>query len=257
MNKSQTNNPLSFERFTLVLQRFRVLHQRNFLIGFLCVAGFLFLLGTFPTISGMVNLTRSGFYAIQDTAMFLYVWGGLIFTSILFSELHTSTQAFQFLTLPATSTEKLFSAWLISSVLYTILAMSGIFLLSVIIETVRGINTGAWTSFYLFNPFRADIFQTILSYFFYESIFLLGAIYFQKNNFLKTLLTIAAIMMVLFVTANIAFLIFGLTQSDSFFVNIQLGTEAWHITVLRIISFCLMSFFLWLSYLQLKNKQVA
>jgi hypothetical protein len=56
---------------------------------------------------------------------------------------------------------------------------------------------------------------------------------------------------------NIGLLIFGLSQNQDFFVNIQLDAQQWITPLKYVIGIGLTLFFLWLSYLKLKNKQVA
>ncbi len=259
MNRSASVSRFSLSRFKLVLKRYMVLNQRTWIIGFLSVGGFLLLISILPYISDMINLTGGGFSSIRDTAIFFYVLGGLLLTSMIFNEIHTPNSAFQFLTLPATTFEKLASVWFATTIVYTLAAISGIFVLSVIYETVEGINLGIWSRFSLFNPFQPQILSTILSYLFYQSIFLLGAVYFRKNNFLKTFLVIITFFLGLFFFVNIIVLIIGLSQFEGFSFGISLGPNAptWLTILEYLVGFILTLMFLLFSYLQLKNKQVV
>lgn len=256
MSTSSINNSFSVSRFQLVLKRFLALNQRTWLIGFLCVAGFLLAVAVLPTMSELMSVQRPGFIAIRGFTLSLYTLGGLILTSMLFNEIHSPTKAFQFLTLPSTTSEKLFAAWFTGSVIYTVVSMVSIVVLSLLVEVIKGVNLGIWTPFNIFNPFTADVISTILSFFFYQSIFLLGAVYFKKNNFIKTLLVMIVVILTALFVLNIGLLIFGLSQNQEFFVNIQLG--AFWLTPLKyIIGTLLTILFIWLSYVQLKNKQVT
>lgn len=253
MSTSITVNQFSMERFQLVLKRTIVLNQRMWMTGFLSVAGFLLAIAILPIFSS----ERSGFIAVQELSLFFYVLGGLALTSMIFNEIHSPTKAFQFLTLPSTTFEKLAAAWFTGSVIYTIAVFAGIFVLSVLIETFKGINTGYWGSMNVFNPLAPEAIDTVLRYFFYQSIFLLGAVYFKKNNFLKTFLVIVVVALGFLFFINIAILIFGLTRGDQFFLNIQLGHQAWFGYARYIAGVFFTLLFIWLSYLQLKNKQIA
>lgn len=257
MSTSNTINQFSMERFRLVLKRTIVMNQRTWAIGFLSVGGFLLVVAILPFITNMFNVARPGFAAIREAAIFFYMLGGLVLTSMIFNELHTPTKAFQFLMLPSTTFEKLAAAWFTATMIYTLATMASIFVLSVIIETIKAINTGVWSSFLLFNPFTSEIVSTILLFFFYQSIYLLGAVYFQKNNFLKTLLVIIVVSLGLIFFVNIGFLIFGLAQNEEFFINIQFGSLPWFVYAKYAIGTALTLLFIWFSYLQLKNKQVA
>lgn len=250
-------NQFSISRFQLVLKRYVVLNQRTWLIGFLCVAGFLLAIAILPTISSLFNVQEPGFIAIRAFTLSLYTLGGLILTSMMFHEVHSPTKAFQFLTLPSTTSEKLFAAWFTGSVVYTVVSMAAIVVLSLLIEVIKGVNTSLWTPFNVFNPFTADVLSTILGFFFYQSIFLLGAVYFKKNNFIKTLLVIIVLVLGIIFILNIGILIFGLSQNQDFFVSIQLDAQQWITPMKYILGIGFTLFFIWLSYLQLKNKQVA
>lgn len=256
MSSTNTSNQFSVTRFQLVLKRYVALNQRTWLIGFLCVAGFLLAIAVLPTMSDMMNVQRPGFIAIRGFTLSLYTLGGLILTSMIFNEVHSPTKAFQFLTLPSTTSEKLFAAWFTGSFVYTVVSMVAIFALSILVEVVKGVNLGIWTPFNIFNPFTADVISTILGFFFYQSIFLLGAIYFKSNNFIKTLLVVIVFVLGALFVLNIGLLIFGLSQNQEFFLNIQLGT-LWLTPLKYIVGTILTTVFIWLSYLQLKNKQVA
>lgn len=250
-------NQFSFTRFQLVLKRYVALNQRTWLIGFLCIAAFLLLIAVLPTISNIFNVAEPGFIAIRELTISLYSLGGLILTSMIFNEIHTSTKAFQFLTLPSTTLEKLWAAWFTSSIVYTVVSMSSIVVLSILIELIKGVNTGIWDPFHIFNPFTSDVFSAILSFLFYQSIFLLGAVYFKKNNFIKTFLVIVVFVLGVIFVLNIALLIFGLSQNQEFFLNIQLDAQRWLTPVKYFLGIGFTLFFIWLSFLQLKNKQVA
>lgn len=257
MSGTSMKNRFSISRFQLVLKRFVALNQRTWLIGFLCVGGFLLAIAVLPTMSDMMNVQRPGFIAIRGFTLSLYTLGGLILTSMIFNEVHSPTKAFQFLTLPSTTSEKLFAAWFTGSVIYTVVSMIAIFSLSILVEVIKGVNTGVWSPFNIFNPFTLDVISTILSFLFYQSIFLLGAVYFKSNNFIKTLLVVIVFVLGLLFIFNIGFLIFGLSQNQELFINVQLGAQRWFSVLTFILGTGLTIFFIWLSYLQLKNKQVA
>lgn len=257
MSETNVNNQFSMSRFLLVLKRYVALNQRTWLIGFLCVAGFLLAIAVLPTMSSMFSVDRPGFVAVRGLTLSLYTLGGLILTSMIFNEVHSPTKAFQFLTLPSTTFEKLLAAWFSGTVVYSVISLISIVILSVLIEVIKGINTGAWTPFNVFNPFTADVISTVLGFFFYQSIFLLGAVYFKKNNFIKTLLVIIVFVLGTIFILNIGLLIFGLSQNQDFFMNIQLDAQQWITPLKYILGIGLTLFFIWLSYLQLKNKQVA
>lgn len=256
MSGSSTNQFL-FSRFQLVLKRYVVLNQRTWVIGFLSVAGFLLAIAILPFLSNMIRVNDPGFSAVRELSIFFYVLGGLVLTSMIFNEIHSPTKAFQFLTLPSTTLEKLAAAWFTSTVIYSIAVLAGIFVLSILIETIKGVNTGFWGSMAIFNPFAPDVIETILRYFFYQSVFLLGAVYFKKNNFLKTFLVIIVVSLGFLFVINTALLVYGVSQGNEFFMNIQLAAQSWFLYLRYGIGIGFTLLFIWLSYRQLKNKQIV
>jgi hypothetical protein len=250
----------SIVRFMAVLNRFFVFNQKNWVIGLLGAAGLVFSMWMLPVLFLDGPVERIGFRMIEGTAMFFYVAGGLVLTSRIFFELHSSNTSFQFLTLPASTFEKFSAAWLISSVGYTAVAVAVIFLLSILIESISALKSGIWDNFRLFNPFETDNRHRFASYMFYHSVFLLGAIYFRKNNFLKTLLVIITFFIGLFFIIAIAGLILSFmmfTESFSFEYQLIETAAIWQSFLTYLIGIFLIALFLLSGYLQLKNKQVA
>lgn len=260
MDTNVKSSSFSYERVLLVSKRFFILNQKNWLIGITGIAGLLFSFWLLPVILASGNSTQSGFgSSLERIAMFLYFAGGLALTSHIFHEVHSPNTSYQFLTLPATNFEKFSAAWFVSAIGYTIAAMTAIVLLSFSVEIVASINTGNWSQFSLFNPFRADILESVSNYIMFQSIFLLGAIYFRKNNFLKTLLVYIILVFGLLLLAGIIFLITGITMQENLSVHMHFEGFTGFFSVLWqfIIGILFTLFILFLAYLQLKNKQVA
>lgn len=245
-------NSFSIPRLLLVCLRFFVYNRRPWLIGFGAVTGFILAIWLFPLLLASDPVHQYSFENLQGTALFFYVLGGLLLTSNLFSELHTPSSAFQFLTLPATTFEKLFAAWLISSLLYTIIVMTGLIGLSFFVESVSAMFAGAGINYTLFNPFSADALNSIGTYFVFHSLFMLGAVYFRKNNFLKTIFTLILLFILLMSISATALLLMG--DRIEAVVEITLFDDMSGIQI--IVWTVLTLFILFLSYIRLRNKQV-
>ncbi len=253
MNTIPPTNSFSVPRLLQVCIRFFVYNRRSWLIGFGAVTGFILAIWLLPLLLASDPGHQYSFEQLQGTALLLYVLGGLLLTSNLFRELHTPSSAFQFLTLPATTFEKLFAAWLISSLVYTIIVMAGLIGLSFIVESVSAMYTGAGINYTLFNPFSADSLNSIGNYFVFHSFFMLGAVYFKKNNFLKTFLTLIFLFFLLMSISTIGLLLMG--DSVEAVVEITLFDEMSGIQVIFWTALTL--FILFLSYIRLRNKQVV
>jgi hypothetical protein len=123
--------------------------------------------------NGILGLHAAAFWII-----------GLIFSSQIFMELNSPNQAYSFLTLPVSTLEKLLGSWLISSPLYVLaftIASYAIFLLGAL---VTGFNVSPA------EYFSRGYLDSVGSYMIIQTIFLWGACYFRKNNFLKTVLVL-------------------------------------------------------------------
>lgn len=175
---SSTFNP---RRQYLLVRRQWALFQQSWLIAAAVVLlGLLIVYGIHAYANNSTGLVEQ----LQGLYLFAFVLGGFIFTSQIFKELHAPNQSYAFLTLPSSTLEKLTAAWLITSPLY-ILAYS---LLTFMLYLVSVIIAGdGFPISYFFNKLFGG---TIIFYLIFQTIFLWGACYFRKNNFLKTLLTL-------------------------------------------------------------------
>ncbi|MCC5942199.1 MAG: hypothetical protein JJU37_11720 [Balneolaceae bacterium] len=259
MNQSQTVSAFSLSRVRHLSNRFFLLNQKNWLVGLLGIAGILFTLWLVPVIITSGDTVPAFSALLQGPAIFAYTLGGLAITSRIFHEVHSPNTCYQFLTLPATNFEKFFSAWVVTTVAYTIFAMLSIVLLSFSVETLSALITGNWGGFALFNPISGDVIETIMSYFVYQSIFMFGAIYFRKNNFLKTVLAYIVIVIGLLITFATIMLILGLSYEGE--VNFSMHFDGISGLISETLQFIYSVLFtlvmLLLTYLQLKRKQVA
>lgn len=199
MNTLEPTNTLSPARLLYLCRRFFQFNKRTWTIGFGAAAGVLLLIWLFPILfDGAVTIHT--FELLTAPGLVLYLLGGFVLTSRLFYELHSPGTAWQLLTLPATTLEKLLAAWLAGSVIYTAAAMIGLTLLGLVTDTIAAMT--AETSFTLFHPFKSDPMYVMGFYLVWQTVFLLGAVYFNRNNFLKTLLSLAAIGLGLFLLSS-------------------------------------------------------
>lgn len=120
---------------------------------------------------GLRNLYNFTFYLV-----------GLIFTSQIFIELNSPNQAYSFLTLPVSTLEKLLGSWLLTSPLYVIGYTVVAYLIYLLGVAVSGFAVPADSFFW------GGYWESVASYLVIQTIFLWGACYFRKNNFLKTVL---------------------------------------------------------------------
>lgn len=254
MNTIEQTSGFSFDRFFNLCRRFIALNQRKWVIGFAGAIGLLIVVWLGTNIFNLPH--QQSTLIVLSIGFLLYQLGGYALTSTLFSELNSVGSAPQMYTLPASNFEKLSASWFLSYVCYTVLVVSALYLLGVVI----GFGS------FLFNQpaggpgisfLETDVFNKILTYTIYHSVFLLGAVYFHKFNFLKTALAI----IVFFAALGIITVIFinfiaGVENSHQFFSQFQ-ALEEYERSIRFLFTLMMTVLFLTFAYIRLKNRQVA
>lgn len=138
--------------------------------------------------------------------------GGLIATSTIFREMHRKETAQNYLLLPASTFEKFFSRLFISTIGFAVITIVGLTIISYLSEGINILIINRHNQ--IFNPFTKEVWIMTAHYFVIQSIFFLGAVYFRKHNFIKTinfifLFTISISLLGIFFTKIIYFDIFN------------------------------------------------
>lgn len=121
-------------------------------------------------------------------SLFLF-FGGLILTSTIFAQdLFSKTAQHNYLMLPASQLEKFLAKGLLTAVGYPVVLALLFGISSVGIELITRIFFDS--PILLFNPFSRATLQLIGHYLAIQSVFLLGATYFRKAHFVKTVLAL-------------------------------------------------------------------
>lgn len=178
----EKSNIFNVNRLYLLTRRHLFSNLTGWIIAFSSLSGVLLV------ISLLVAYFQPGSLAMLTpvylTIMFL---GGYIFTSSIFSELNEPRRATHYLTLPVSVTERLASAWLLTGILFPLFSLLMIFLIILLANLIMNL-TFDFSPFA--NLFSGNYVNAFKSYFITQSVFLLGAAYFRKYNFLKTLLAL-------------------------------------------------------------------
>jgi hypothetical protein len=120
----------------------------------------------------------------------VFFLGGYVFASQVFGELHSPQRSYTYLTLPVSTAEKLVGSWLLVSLGYVVVYWVVAFLIYVLANLVSD-----WPH----DPqqmFNADFVHSVVAFLVTQTIFFLGACYFRKNNFLKTLFALFVVVLV-------------------------------------------------------------
>lgn len=238
------------KRQFLFVQRQFWLFQNRWLIAAAAIFGLLLIISV---LTALYN--PSGLYGVREFYNAVFVFGGLILTSQIFTELHAANRSYAFLTLPASTLEKLAGSWLFTSPLY----IATFYSITFIIYLLSFLISGQTFSFsYFFTP---TLGHTIANYMVTQTIFLWGACFFRKNNFLKTLLALIVFFICLGLFSGlVSFFLFANNE----FMFTESGKQEIEVTFNNTIV-PLMQFLFWgvlgpymlvMSYFTLKERQV-
>ncbi|MFN3556424.1 MAG: hypothetical protein ACK4VN_10705 [Bacteroidales bacterium] len=251
-------NQFSIQRFILLIKRQILLNAKNWLVGLGAIAGILIIvsllqsyLGKSFNLPAMVNLGITLIFVV-----------GYMLTSGIYSEIHTPARSQFYLTLPATTAEKLFSNWAITSLLYVLISFILLSLSIALTSLLASLLFGTQTAF--FNPFQPDYLKVMGVFVVTHSIFFLGSLYFRKNNFLKTVLAIFILVMALSMIGGLLmYLLFEPGLNNIELSNQQLDPAMQRLfeetipQIARIIFWAVLApFFVLVSYFKLKEREV-
>jgi hypothetical protein len=251
MSKSDSFN---INRLLMLIYRQVYLKYKSILISTGAMAGVIMVINLLSMYNcGCNTVNQNLFNSLSITIFFIL---GMVFTSTSFEEMNSSAKGCFFLTLPVSNLERLTAVWLVSSVLYFIWWIFAILIINLLIAVfaymLMGIPFG-WVE--LFNP---TALKTYATFFIIQTVFLFGAVYFNKSNFIKTIFALFVIGLSLNIISYLfVFIIFGnvhnfgtITYYDSQYFDklFQILKYAYWIGVAP--------FFLILSYVGLKERQV-
>lgn len=254
----KTNKHFNLFRLYNLLRRDLTMNSKSLFIGFGAVAGLLLLLLIGDSYArGYIN-----YQPFIATFYFFFYIGGFLFTSRIFNELHQPEKSYQYLTLPASSLEKLISQWLISAVGYAVAAFIGL----VITAFLGGVISSVLfdMDFQMLNLTNTRFIANAKEYLVIQSIFFLGACAFRNYNFIKTLLAMFIVSFVIgLFTAALGYFLLGQTFMSEMELMSHIDSYAPAFITENLIPFLnaiywygLAPFLLVVSYFKLKERQI-
>ena len=195
--------------------------------------------------------------------------GGQIVTSLSFRELHNGGRGYMYLTLPASMLEKYATKLLLTTVGWTIAALLGYWLFSVIAAGLTSLLFGM--SHRIFDPFDKTVWWFVRLYLATQGVAFFGAVYFRKLHLLKTVLTLTAFGIAVSILAGVmARLVFFdyFRGTGAAFFELNLGEHfgnsdslaRFYEGVLKVVEFgfwwVLTPFFWVLGYLRLRDTEI-
>ncbi len=198
----------SLQRLVLCLKRDMKPNSRSSFIVLGAAVGFLLIISAFDAGVGSME---TGFH--QGIFYPVLIIGGFVFVSGLFKEVYRKESNLTYLMLPASALEKVLSRLLLATVGWVLFSIVWYSLYAALSEALNALLFGRSHS--LFNPLAADVWLAAAHYAVLQSFFLLGAIYFRKLQFFKTVLSLTA--------AIIAISLFGMLLVRLFFADYFTG----------------------------------
>lgn len=242
------NNSFSIERLFLLLKRQGTLNFFPLMIGIGGIFGIMLLISLL-----VAHFNPGDFRDLFGFFMTVFFVGGYIFTSRVLAELNSPRKSYGFLTLPASTLEKLVGSWLLSSPVYILVFMT--FITSIYL--VSALTAGL--SFSLADIFNDTLFKVIWVFMVTQTVFFLGACTFKNYNLLKTLFSLFLIVAVVAAFGGIlTWILFGgQINGEEFDDNFKMTGEAFFTQVVPFIFFYLIGpFLLVVSYFKLKEREV-
>lgn len=217
---------ISPRRLLLCLRRDIVPNSRSFFVVLGSAVAFFFIISAMDIVVGDKDpeFQQNLFYPI----LFL---GGFLFTSGIFKEVHKKESILPYLMLPASAVEKVLSRLLIVSIGWIVFSFLWFTAYTALSEGFNSLFFGA--SHKLFNPFTADVWRAAAHYVVLQSLFFIGAIYFRKLHFFKTVLSLGVFAIFLSIITG---LLIRLVFYDYFTQSIMLDGGATMSSMLEVLS---------------------
>ncbi|RZK81694.1 MAG: hypothetical protein EOO92_04490 [Pedobacter sp.] len=186
------NNTFDFRRFSMLLKKHTVENYKAYLMSAVVLAGIIAVLMLYITL-----LSGHGMKEDAQVTMFtiFLMLGGMIFTSMIFSDFSNKKKSINQLTLPVSVTERYAVAWLYSYVGYQVLYFITYYL--VVSFIFKFVNPVVFSSHpgdgagWIFKTYFDSVVNPIFwAYTILHSITFFGALFFKKYHFIKTSLAL-------------------------------------------------------------------
>jgi hypothetical protein len=255
------NNIFNLSRFGKLFIKHTVEHYKSYLMSLTVLIGVMILGGSFLVYMIEVPIDKGFQSAIFVMILLL---AGTIFTSTIFVNIGDKKKAIASLTLPASHFEKYLVAWLYSYVLFIIIYTICFYLVALFAVNIKHFPGHPIE---MINVFEKPLIEMFLLYAFLHSVAFLGAIFFEKLHFIKTVF-----LFFIFLAILISFnrVLLGILLAREVEVTVPFGnlrfTENNHITDIYItqqqysyllIFITALALIFWVAaYYRLKEKQV-
>ncbi|WP_449438391.1 hypothetical protein [Pedobacter steynii] len=177
------NETFNFTRFLNLFKKHTAEQYKTYLMSAGVLIGVLILILGFISYS-----TRGHMGPTIQAAMFInfLFFSGTIFTSLIFTDLGDRKKSIPALSLPASHFEKYLVAWIYSFVIFQLVFLACFYTIDYLV--VAAWNASAEEKMELINVFSPDrkVWASFLIFAVLHSICFLGAVFFEKLHFIKT-----------------------------------------------------------------------
>jgi hypothetical protein len=170
---------LSINRLCALTTRHLLRDGKKYLFGILGAI----LLVILVTLATSINSGVVNFRVYFPFGLTLFMIGGVILTTNIFSETNKLDSGYQLMTLPVSNLERLISSWLVSFLIYTTISFSALFIGMMIIKSTTLFGLTLFQESFPFEVYK----YVILAYFGINALGLLGGATFKKNATIKTI----------------------------------------------------------------------
>lgn len=248
------NDQLSLQRLGLVLRSDLLRNYRSALV----------ISGTAALVALLVSLATAYYGSVGSGPLFyriffiaaLFAWG-TIATSVCFSDLHGRGTNMAFLLLPASALEKTVSRVLIHTVGLIVYLLVFTTLLSWVAEGLNTVAFGVRRGF--FSPFDRVAWLMLPHFLVTQALFFLGAAWFRKVQFVKTVGSAVAIVLGLGCTSvAIAWAVSGAWSDATIRMDGMPRPIEWVVDVAPFLYFYALPVYCWfVAWLRVTETQVS
>lgn len=184
-----TKNYFEWFRFFSLLKLENRRNRKGIFLTLSIILGFMFFIGLI--LSPVLDPSMAVYEHYSGYAFSLLI-GGFVLSSLAFRDLGNPLKRYNYLMLPASSFEKFFSMWVLTSPGW-VLGYTFIYTLYAFLANILGGILFDHLIFVGFNPFSAEALKFAKLYFILQGIFLAGAAHFRGYPFPKILLALLLI----------------------------------------------------------------
>jgi hypothetical protein len=252
---------LSWRRLKALLRNESIGEYRIWLVASAVTAGAMLLGATYAVPN--LDLVDPPYYRIAYFVALVIL--GTLQASLSFRELHDKSQNTSFLLLPASALEKTLAPLLTTTIVLIVYLLVFTTAASAAIEGVNWLLYRRTNE--LFDPVAPEVWVGIPRYLVVQSWFFLGAAWFRKARYLKTLLAIMVGGLALAVLALLFALVAGWVTVSSSGLHAQANVDSWLFSYSdsKLLRVSLATLWLvvqplfcwWLAWLRIRDTQVS